>query len=72
MDFFNHLCKFSSSIWNDKQDGKRIRNSEFLIFPKIETKYIETISCYDAPALLRIGPVRVKPDWFELSKELEI
>ena len=43
--------------WNDKQDGKRIRNSEFLIFPKIETKYIETISCYDAPALLRIATI---------------
>ena len=29
-----------SEFWNDHVDGKRIRNSEFLIFPKIEMKYI--------------------------------
>ena len=29
-----------SEFWNDNVDGKRIRNSEFLIFPKIEIKYI--------------------------------
>ena len=26
--------------WHDKPDGKRIRNSEFLIYPSIEIKYI--------------------------------
>jgi len=29
-----------AEFWNDHADGKRIRNSEFLIFPKIEIKYI--------------------------------
>ena len=29
-----------AEFWNDHADGKRIRNSEFLIFPKIEMKYI--------------------------------
>ena len=43
--------------WNDKEDGKRIRNSEFLIFPRIQIDHIETISCYDAPTLLRIATI---------------
>jgi hypothetical protein len=30
----------NSEFWTDKVDGKRIRNSEFLIYPKIEIKYI--------------------------------
>ena len=40
--------------WSDKKDGKRIRNSEFLIFPKIEIKHVDTISCYDTSSLLTI------------------
>ena len=34
----------NSEFWNDKVDGKRIRNSEFLIYPKIEIKYISEFS----------------------------
>ena len=34
----------NSEFWNDKADGKRIRNSEFLIYPKIEVKYISEFS----------------------------
>tara|TARA_B100000029_G_scaffold123224_1_gene116787 strand:- start:100 stop:756 length:657 start_codon:yes stop_codon:yes gene_type:complete len=30
----------NSDSWHDKPDGKRIRNSEFLIYPSIEIKYI--------------------------------
>ena len=30
----------NSDSWYDKPDGKRIRNSEFLIYPSIEIKYI--------------------------------
>ena len=37
----------NSFSWNDKTDGKRIRNSEFLIFPKIDIKFIKMISCFD-------------------------
>ena len=34
----------NSEFWNDKADGKRIRNSEFLIYPKIEVEYITEFS----------------------------
>ena len=34
----------NSEFWNDKADGKRIRNSEFLIYPKIEVEYISEFS----------------------------
>ena len=30
----------NSEFWTDKKDGKRIRNAEFLIYPKIEIEYI--------------------------------
>jgi len=30
--------------WHDKPDGKRIRNAEFLIYPKIEKEYIAEFS----------------------------
>lgn len=43
--------------WNDKEDGKRIRNSEFLIFPRIQIDHVETISCFDTTALLRIATI---------------
>ena len=46
--------------WNDKKDGKRIRNSEFLIFPKIEIKHVDTISCYDTSGLLIISSILKK------------
>ena len=46
--------------WNDKKDGKRIRNSEFLIFPKIEIKHVDTISCYDTYGLLTISNILKK------------
>ena len=46
--------------WNDKKDGKRIRNSEFLIFPKIEIKHVDTISCYDTSSLLIISSILKK------------
>ena len=41
----NNLAKINweiinSEFWTDKEDGKRIRNAEFLIYPKIEIKYI--------------------------------
>ena len=36
----------NSDFWNDKVDGKRIRNSEFLIYPKIEIRYISEFSVY--------------------------
>ena len=41
----NNLAKLNwevinSEFWTDKEDGKRIRNAEFLIYPKIEIKYI--------------------------------
>ena len=44
-----NTCKINwyiinSEFWNDKADGKRIRNSEFLIYPKIEIKYISEFS----------------------------
>ena len=34
----------NSEFWNDKADGKRIRNAEFLIYPKIEVEYIAEFS----------------------------
>ena len=46
--------------WNDKKDGKRIRNSEFLIFPKIEIKHVDTISCYNTSSLLIISSILKK------------
>ena len=41
----NNLAKLNwkvinSEFWTDKEDGKRIRNAEFLIYPKIEIEYI--------------------------------
>ena len=30
----------NSEFWTDKKDGKRIRNAEFLIYPKIKIEYI--------------------------------
>ena len=30
----------NSEFWTNKKDGKRIRNAEFLIYPKIEIEYI--------------------------------
>jgi hypothetical protein len=48
---FNSLYKLKcipwdvlkAGYWNDLPDGKRKRNSEFLIFPRIETKYFRRI-----------------------------
>ena len=42
--------------WNDKTDGKRIRNAEFLIYPKIKVKYIEFISCRRHGTIDRLRP----------------
>ncbi len=30
----------NSEFWTDKKDGKRIRNAEFLIYPKIKIEYV--------------------------------
>ena len=45
-----------SERWNDKPDGKRIRNSEFLIYPKIELKYIKFISCQRYKTIDKLEP----------------
>ena len=47
----------NSFSWNDKTDGKRIRNSEFLIFPKIDIKFIKMISCFDLDGVDRIKKI---------------
>ena len=45
----------NSDRWNDKPDGKRIRNSEFLIYPEIKLKYIEFISCQRHKTIERLS-----------------
>ena len=45
----------NSDRWNDKPDGKRIRNSEFLIYPGIKLKYIEFISCLRHKTIERLS-----------------
>ena len=47
----------NSLSWNDKPDGKRIRNSEFLIFPKIEIKFIKIISCFNLDGFDKIKKI---------------
>ena len=58
----NNLKKLNWRIinglhWNDEKDGKRIRNCEFLIFPKIKVDYIDIITCFDTSALLKITKI---------------
>ena len=63
--FFSNLEKLSElnwdiingEYWNDKPDGKRIRNAEFLIYPQIKLKYIEYISCKHYKTLDKIRNV---------------
>ena len=47
----------NGEYWNDKPDGKRIRNAEFLIYPQIKLKYIEYISCKHYKTLDKIRNV---------------
>ena len=43
--------------WNDEKDGKRIKNCEFLIFPKIKVDYIDAITCFNTTTLLKITKI---------------
>lgn len=47
----------NSSSWSDKPDGKRIRNSEFLIFPKVNLSHIKIISCFNDEILKKINNI---------------
>jgi len=81
-DYYNHLANLdripwnvvNARYWNDFTDGRRLRQSEFLVYNKFDWSLVQTIGVYNDRILNRVKSlvnklshqpnVEIKSNWF--------
>jgi hypothetical protein len=81
-DYYNDLANLdkipwnvvNARYWNDFPDGRRLRQSEFLVYNKFDWNLVQTIGVYNSNILNRVKSlvngvthqphVEIKGNWF--------